>query len=113
MSGPPTPTGGLGPGSLGSGGPNTPLVVPQPVKPPSSRSGGVKTYQCKICDQVRESFPKIYIYVHVFAINYFLKKKKKTNFGRRGSGGGGRLKPRFISIFKLLLKLCISPIVCL
>ncbi|KAK3771704.1 hypothetical protein RRG08_035760 [Elysia crispata] len=52
LSGPPTPTGGLGPGSLGSGGPNTPLVVPQPVKPPSSRAGGVKTYQCKICDQV-------------------------------------------------------------
>ncbi|GFR68979.1 hypothetical protein ElyMa_000291300 [Elysia marginata] len=52
LSGPPTPTGGLGPGALGSGGPNTPLVVPQPVKPPTSRAGGVKTYQCKICDQV-------------------------------------------------------------
>ncbi|XP_055864240.1 zinc finger protein rotund-like isoform X6 [Biomphalaria glabrata] len=43
MSGPPTPTNG-------PGGPNTPLVVPQPVKPPSRT--GTKTYQCKICDQV-------------------------------------------------------------
>ncbi|XP_035828148.1 zinc finger protein rotund [Aplysia californica] len=43
LSGPPTPT-------TGPGGPNTPLVVPQPVKPPSRT--GTKTYQCKICDQV-------------------------------------------------------------
>ncbi|XP_059144525.1 zinc finger transcription factor lin-29-like isoform X1 [Physella acuta] len=43
LSGPPTPTNG-------PGGPNTPLVVPQPVKPPSRT--GTKTYQCKICDQV-------------------------------------------------------------
>uniref|UniRef100_A0A0B7AVM2 C2H2-type domain-containing protein n=1 Tax=Arion vulgaris TaxID=1028688 RepID=A0A0B7AVM2_9EUPU len=43
LSGPPTPTNG-------PGGPNTPLVVPQPIKPPSR--AGTKSYQCKICDQV-------------------------------------------------------------
>ncbi|CAG5132794.1 unnamed protein product, partial [Candidula unifasciata] len=42
LSGPPTPTNG-------HGGPNTPLVVPQPIKPPSR--AGTKSYQCKICDQ--------------------------------------------------------------
>ena len=47
LSGPPTPT-------TGPGGPNTPLVVPQPVKPPSRT--GSKTYQCKICDQVSSSY---------------------------------------------------------
>jgi len=29
---------------------NTPLVIPQPVKPPQKSSN--KTYPCKMCDQV-------------------------------------------------------------
>lgn len=29
---------------------NTPLVVPQPMKPNNMKAG--KTYQCKMCDQV-------------------------------------------------------------
>lgn len=38
LSNPPTPTN------------NTPLVVPQPMKPNNMKAG--RTYQCKMCDQV-------------------------------------------------------------
>lgn len=48
LSGPPTPTTG-GPPNAPGAGPNTPLVIPQPVKPQSRVN---KTYQCKMCDQV-------------------------------------------------------------
>ena len=48
LSGPPTPTTGVPPTAPGAN-PNTPLVIPQPVKPQSRVN---KTYQCKMCDQV-------------------------------------------------------------
>ncbi|XP_025080514.1 zinc finger protein 846-like isoform X26 [Pomacea canaliculata] len=48
LSGPPTPTTG-GPPNAPGAGPNTPLVIPQPVKPQSRVN---KTYQCKMCDQI-------------------------------------------------------------
>ncbi|XP_048250250.1 zinc finger transcription factor lin-29-like isoform X4 [Haliotis rufescens] len=52
-------TGSLSNTSTPTNTPNTPLVVPQPVKP--NRTG--KTYQCKMCDQVQyngHSVPNIF-----------------------------------------------------